>query len=306
MHGTPHPDTAGDRGERAHRLSLVTNGLLAVLKLVGGLVAGSPSLTADGTHSLGDVATGAVAWLSFRWARVPADEDHHYGHGKAEAAAGFLVGIVLLLAGAGVLVESLLSEAPVYTGWRGGLAIGAAVVSLAANEWLFRVTHRAGSELDSQSLLALARDNRSDALTSVLVLVGVGASLAGMGWVEPLAAAVIGAMVATMGWVSLKRGLDVLMDRVPDPGMRERVRGLAAEVDGVAGVQRVDVHPLGSDVRLDVEISVDGGLSVRKGHEIAHDVERAVTRGEEAVVEVSVHVNPAPETRGTADDVASG
>ncbi len=288
----PIPDPR-QRGERAHGISLAVNTLLAVAKLAGGVVAGSPALLADGTHSLADTATGGVAWLSFRWAAQPADEDHHYGHGKAEAAAGSFVGLVLLFVGVGVLWDAFGTAAPVYEGVRGWVAISMAGVSLCANEWLYRVTCRAGQELGSQSLLALARDNRADALTSVLVLVGVGAAMAGQGWIEPLAAAVIGAMVGYMGWESLKRGLDVLMDRVPDPELRERASDLASTVEGVAGVQRVDVHPLGTRVRLDVEISVDGDLTVSKGHEIAHEVERVVTRAEAGVVEVTVHVNPA-------------
>jgi cation diffusion facilitator family transporter len=280
-------------GERAHRLSLVVNTGLAGLKVAGGLASGSPSLIADGVHSLADVATGGVAWLSFRWASRPADEDHHYGHGKAEAAAGFFVGLVLLLAGVSVLWESFDAEEPVYAGLAGAIALGAAGVSMVANEWLYRLTLGAGRRLESQSLLALARDNRSDALTSALVIVGVGAALLGAPWVEPLAASAIGLMIGYMGWESLKRGLDVLMDRAPDPRMRERATDLAAGVDGVEGVQRVDVHPLGSRVRLDMQISVDGELPVRKGHEIAHEVERTITRAEEEVVEVAVHVNPA-------------
>jgi cation diffusion facilitator family transporter len=280
-------------GERAHRQNLVVNTLLAGLKLTGGLVTGSPSLLADGTHSLADTATGTVAWLSFRWASLPADEDHHYGHGKAEAAAGLFVGLVLIVAGVGVVWEATRDGSTSYTGYMGQLAMGAALISVLANEWLYRVTLRAGKELGSHSLLAMARDNRADVLTGVLVLVGVGASMVGAGWVEPFAAAVIGATVGYMGFESTKHGLDVLMDRAPDPELRARAQALAEQVPGVVAVQRVDVHPLGATMRLDMEVSVEGDLSVSKGHEIAHEVERAVTRGEEGVVEVAVHVNPA-------------
>ena len=294
-----HATNPRHEGDRAHRTSLVVNTGLAALKLGGGLASGSPALIADGAHSLADVGTGAVAWLSFRWASQPPDEDHHYGHGKAEAAAGFFVGIVLLLAGVGVLWDSFTAELPAYTGAKGALALAAAGLSLVANEWLYRITRAAGLRLESQSLLALARDNRSDALTGALVLVGVGAALLGAGWVEPLAAGVIGAMIGYMGWESVRRGLDVLMDRAPDPAMRARVEALAAAVPGVVGVQQVDVHPLGAQVRIDMEVSVDGALTVRKGHEIAHEVERAVTQAEEAVVGVAVHVNPAPSPDGT-------
>ena len=100
-------------------------------------------------------------------------------------------------------------------------------------------------------------------------------------------------MVLWMGLETLRDSLGVLTDQVPDPDLRPRVQELAQGVAGVEGVQSVAIHPLGAFLRADLEISVDGQLSVRKGHEIAHEVSRTVTRGEKEIVEVSVHVNPA-------------
>ena len=282
-------------GETAHRAGIVTNTLLAVVKILGGVLSGSPSLLADGYHSLSDTATNVVAWLSWRWAQRPADDDHHYGHGKAEAAASFFLGLVLTFAGLAVLWEAMTSTAPSYEGAEAAVALGVALISIGANLWLSRVTGRAAATLESHSLRAVTRDNLSDALSSGLVVLGVLASLAGWGGIELVAAAVIGILIARMGLSSLREGLDVLMDRVPDMGLRERVRGVAVGVEGVRGVQRVDVHPLGDRLRVDMEISVDGEQTVRKGHAIAHEVERAVTLEEPGVVEVAVHVNPAPE-----------
>lgn len=298
----------GDRGEgeRAHLLGVVVNTLLAVMKILGGLLSSSPSLLADGYHSLADTATNTVAWFSFRWASRPPDEDHHYGHGKAEAAAGFFVGLILILVGLGILWEALRAETPHYEGFEGGVALTVASLSVAANEWLVFVTRRAGKRLNSQSLLALARDNRSDALSSLLVIVGVVSSLFGAGWVEVGATAAIGVLITVMGSRSLREGLDVLMDRVPDLGLRARAQELVLGVEGVRGVQRLDVHPLGSEMRMDLEISVDGEISVRKGHAIAHEVGEAVTRGEPGVVEVAVHVNPAPHGTDSGTDSGSG
>ncbi len=293
-------------GDRAHLLGVVVNTLLAVMKILGGMLSHSPSLLADGYHSLADTATNTVAWFSFRWASRPPDEDHHYGHGKAEAAAGFFVGLILILAGLGILWGALRAKTPHYEGFEGGVALTVAALSVAANEWLVFVTRRAGKRLNSQSLLALARDNRSDALSSLLVIVGVVSSLFGAGWVEVLATAAIGVLITVLGSHSLKEGLDVLMDRVPDVSLRERARELALGVEGVRGVQRLDVHPLGSDMRMDMEISVDGELSVRKGHAIAHEVGEAVTRGEAGVVEVAVHVNPASHGDGADDGASDG
>ncbi len=285
-------DAGRERGERAHRLGLAVNSGLALAKLGGGLVSGSPALLADGVHSIADVVTNAIAWLSFRVAAIPPDDDHHYGHGKAEAAAGASVGALLVVVGASVLWDGLSRAAPAYAGLRAPVALAVALVSMAANEWLYRVTARSAEELGSHALRALARDNRSDSLSSGLVVIGVLGSLIGQGWVEPLATAGIGAFIVVMGWRSAREGLDVLMDRVPDPELRGRIRSTSCAIEGVLGVQRVRVHPLGSALRVDMEISVDGDLSVREGHTIAHRVEAAVRAAEREIGAVLVHVNP--------------
>lgn len=272
---------------------MIVNLLLAILKIIGGTVSNSPSLLADGYHSIADLATNLIAWLGFRVAAQPPDEDHHYGHGKAEAAAAAFVGTALVAVAIAVLWESVGGRAQAYEGIQGTVALGAAVISLLGNEWLVRVTMRSAHELDSHALRALARDNRSDSLTSVLVIGGVGAALLGIEWVEPIATAVIGLFIGAMGLKSLSEGFDVLMDRVTDPEMRGRIEGSAGEVAGVVEVEDVLIHPLGSRFRVEMEVSVDGALSVRKGHEIAHEVESAVKHSEQRVVHVAVHVNPA-------------
>lgn len=281
------------RGERAHRLGVVVNFLLALMKIGGGLASGSTSLLADGYHSLADLATNGLAWLSFRVAARPADDDHHYGHGKAEAAAGLFVGVILIGVGLAVLYGSVTERGPTYVGFQAPVALATAVISIVANEWLVMVTRRSANELSSKALSALARDNRSDALSSGLVIVGVSGGVFDIVWVEPVVTALIGAFIVVMGFHSAKESFDILMDRVPDEMMRTRIAAIAKEVSGVRGVQHVLIHPLGARQRVDMEISVDGDVSVREGHTIAHAVERVVRDRESAVVQVAVHVNPA-------------
>ena len=124
-----------------------------------------------------------------------------------------------------------------------------------------------------------------------MTLAGVGAGVLGASMLEQIAAAVIGLFVARMGWLSLREGFDVLMDRV-DPSLREVYVKRAAGVEGVLRVGPVRVHPLGAGFRIDLEIDVDGGLTVAEGHEIAHAVEDALITGESHVEGVHVHVNP--------------
>jgi cation diffusion facilitator family transporter len=283
---------AEQRGDRAHRLGLVVNLCLALGKILVGLLTSSPALLADGFHSTADVATNAVAWLSFRVSRRPADSDHHYGHGKAEAVAGLFVALVLLGGGVQLVREAFDTQAPSYLNWQMSAALVTALISIGANEWLAAVTRRSAEELNSHALRALARDNRADSLTSLLVVIGIIVGRQGVPQAEAWVTGLMGLSIAHMGLSSLRESLDVLMDRVADTKIRARIEDLARSVDAVSAVQRVQLHPLGAHYRVDMEISVDGQLSVSKGHAIAHEVERVVTQAENGVVQVAVHVNP--------------
>jgi cation diffusion facilitator family transporter len=156
------------------------------------------------------------------------------------------------------------------------------------------ITLRAARDGTSQGLRALARDNASDAMAGVLVILGIAGAKSGLTWSEPAAAVAIGLLIVILGLRSARDGFDVLMDRVPDPTLRERLTGLAAGVDQVRGVQRVRVHPMGTNHWVDLEISVDGRLTVEEGHRIAHAVEQALVQSNLHVKGVQVHVNPWP------------
>jgi cation diffusion facilitator family transporter len=279
------------RADRFFAGSVILKGLLAAGKLAAGLYTGSGALIADGWHNLADLLTGLVAWISFRYAKRPPDADHHYGHGNAESLAGLAVGIVLVATGAGVLWQAVTLRSAVSSTALGALAVGIAAVSIVVNEALARISFRLGKQLSSQGLLALARDNRADALSSVLVVVGVAGSLVGWTWAEPVVTALIGGWVTAMGGKSILEALNVLMDRA-DPKQRDAVQAVAATVSGVIAVQEVRIHPLGTHDRVDMQISVDGALTVAEGHRIAHAVEAAVKVASESVAEVHVHVNP--------------
>ena len=127
---------------------------------------------------------------------------------------------------------------------------------------------------------------------AALVFLGVAAAHLGLAWAEPLATVLLGIVVLRMGIASVTEGFDVLMDRVADPDLRGRLKRVASGVEGVRGIQGVRVHPLGSSYAVEVEISVDGRLTVDRGHSIAHDVEEALLTAQEHVEDVLVHVNP--------------
>lgn len=281
----------------AHRLSLVVNGLLAAMKLAAGFLFASPALIADGWHSLADTISSAIAWIGFRLGNEPADEDHHYGHGSLEALSGLIIGLILAVGGGALVLDSLVAavadtdaELPAHGGE--ALAMTVAVISILANLGLARVTGRAAKRIGSLSLQALTWDNLGDALSSLVVLAAIGLRAAGYPRLELFVAGAIGVLIAAMGLRSVRAGFDVLMDRVSDPTLRLAIADTARAVDRVRGVQSVRIHPLGSDVRVDLEISVDGHLTVTEGHAIAHSVEDAIREERPVVTDVHVHVNP--------------
>ncbi|MFT5461139.1 MAG: cation diffusion facilitator family transporter [Planctomycetota bacterium] len=281
-----------ESSEGVFALGMFGNLALAIVKLAVGWWAGSRALVADGWHSLSDLITNGGVWFAHRWAKVPADEDHHYGHGNAEPLAGLVVGVVLVVGGIGVVWSGLTSKAELRQGTALYVALGVAFLSMVVNVGLAWVTFREGKRLRSQGLLALARDNASDVLAAWLVVIGIVGASFGITWAESVAAVAIGLLVFWMGLSSARAGLDVLMDRTSDPELRGELRGLAEGIDLVRGVQSVRVHPIGSHNRVDMEISVDGDLTVTEGHEIAHRVEEAITTAHPSVSDVHVHVNP--------------
>lgn len=278
--------------------SLAVKGGMALLKLGIGFWAGSKALIADGVNSLSDVLTYGGSWIGYRLAQSPADDDHHYGHGGFEALTALVLG-VLVLAGAGALLwDAFADPAPELVGREAAFVIAAAVVSVALNQWLARITGRAAQALRSPTLAALARDNRSDVLSSGLVVAGAGVNVVGLTWAEPAAAIVIAVMIAVMGVKSARDGLDILLDRVSDKGLRERIRHSVATVPGVRAVHHVRVHPLGREQRVDLDVAVDPDATVAEAHFIARRVEAAVVSAEASVLSVHVGVLPfgvAPE-----------
>lgn len=287
------PNTREQLIVRTHRLGVASNAGLAALKLTVGALAGSRALLADGVHSLSDVLMTAGAWIGWRWASRPPDRDHHYGHGNAEALTSIVVGFTIIVAGGGLVWTAVRGQSTITADLLGLAAVLTELVSIAVKLGLWRVTERRGRELDSSILTALARDNLGDVLTSALIMIAIVGAMFGLGWLEPAAAILIGLLIAWQGLRSVYEGSDVLMDRAPDHQLTAKIVEVASTVSGVVSVDRVRVHPLGTHLRADMEISVDGQIAVTTGHAIAHAVSDAVVAQCRRVEEVAVHVNPA-------------
>ena len=258
---------------RVTLVGAVVNLLLSVGKIVGGIVGQSQALIADGVHSLSDLLSDALVLFASRWGSLEADHNHPYGHERIETLATLGVGLLLLALGAGFLIDSvgrLLNPERLWTpGW---LAFGLAVLSVLTKEGLYHYTVRVARQTGSSLLRANAWHHRSDAFSSVVVIIGIGGALAGLLWLDAVAAAIVGIMLGWVGWRLLGEAATELVDT----GLSQRELDALAEtidaVDGVRGHGRLRSRRMGGRIFVDVRVLVDGQLTVREGHKIAEQV----------------------------------
>ena len=271
------------------------NLFLMVLKLAVGLVIGSAALVADAIHSISDLFTDGVVILGIRLSSRPPDESHAYGHGKFETIATSVIGAVLLSAGfyiawdAGMALYRQEESIPGYPG------IVVAVFSIVSKEWIYRVTRRAARRVGSSILYVNAWHHRSDALSSIAVLCGGIAGLAGWGHGDQVAAIVVGAMILLVGLNALWKVFVELTEGSISAHEQESIAEAIRSVNGVKNWHRLRTRLVGREAYMDVHVKVDAGLSVAEGHRICTQVETAIAGSIDRTVNIVVHCEPAGE-----------
>ncbi|MBN4071807.1 cation transporter [bacterium AH-315-F18] len=271
---------------------IVVNALLTVIKGGVGLWAGSTALLADAVHSMADILSGAIVYIGVRIGEQPADEDHHFGHGNAEILAATLVSGMLMATGLFLAFEAgrVVYAGTVVPGNRWALlAAGSSVV---INELLYRYTYWVGRRHNSPAVLAVAQDNRADALSSMAAVLGIGGAMWGHPYADPLAGMLIGVFIMRMGLSTFLDNVNVLMAGAPDAETIEGIRLAVLDAEGVLGLHSLRVHTVGPHVGVTVDIEVQDELTVKQGHDIADGVEMKVRREFASVRFMTVHVDP--------------
>jgi cation diffusion facilitator family transporter len=292
----PQVDTLYRQSRRAALLGLAVTLSLGAVKLAAGLSGHSLALVSDAVHSLGDALASAAVWGALVWAQRPADQEHPYGHTRAEAVAGCNVSLVLILSALWVAWEAVRTwdvPSPVPEAYTLAVALASAVV----NEGLYQFSSRVARRTGSGAVLAASWDQRLDALGSLAVLAGLAlAYRGGPAWhaADHAAALVVAAVILWAGGGLFWGSLNELMDRQAGPEVLAAVRAEALEVDGVLGVEKLLVRKAGLEYLVDIHVEVDPGITVREGHEIAHAVKDRLRGRLVAVKDVLVHVEPAP------------
>jgi cation diffusion facilitator family transporter len=286
-----HPGLAGSRFTL---IGLGVNALLAVVKLVTGIVGHSYALVADAIESMADCFSSVVVWSGLRIAAKPADENHPYGHGKAEPLAAATVSLGLMAA-AGVIVAQSIHEIVTPHHAPAWFTLVVLVLVILVKELLYRFVWSAGNQFGSTAMKTDAWHHRSDALTSAAAFAGISIALIGGPGYEAAddwAALAASAVIAWNAWKLLRPAVAELVDTAPPPDVLERARNAAARVTGVTGLEKSYVRKMGFDYYLDLHVLVHGELTVRAGHEIAHQVKDAVRQDNPRIVEVLVHIEP--------------
>jgi cation diffusion facilitator family transporter len=297
MKSNGHLQRSTDRGTKSTVLGISVNLGLGLCKCSAGLLGNSFALVADGLESIADVFSGLVVYFGLKIAAKPPDADHPYGHGKAEPVAALVVSLALMAAAFGIIYEGIREiTAPRGTPAPYTLVVLAGVLII--KELLFRHVGSVGEAIASIAVKTDAWHHRSDALTSAFAFVGISiAILGGPGWeaADGWAALCAALVILYNAWKQLQPAVLELTDRAPDPSLESRVREIAMHVPSVIGLDKCFVRKMGFSFYVDLHIVVNGDLSVRQGHKIAHEVEDQVSNRLPQVIEVLVHVEPQEE-----------
>ncbi|MDW0112050.1 cation diffusion facilitator family transporter [Sporosarcina saromensis] len=279
-------------------ISLMSNIVLTVVKILVGVLFNSPVLLADGFHNAGDVVASAAALTSMRFSQRPADEDHPYGHGKAEVIGSGLVAIILGIAAIYIGFEAVKTffEEPAKASV---IALITAIVSLVWKQVLYVYTMRVGKKANSKGLIATAYDHLADVYASLAAVVGIGLALIGdayaipfLSYGDPFAGVIVSILVLRLAYGMGIEAMDVLMEKnVPEARLQE-FAALIRTVPEVKRIDRLRAREHGHYVLVDLRIGIPGTLTIQQGHDISSKIRNMIIEAHADVDEVLIHLNP--------------
>ncbi|MCR4839667.1 MAG: cation diffusion facilitator family transporter [Eubacterium sp.] len=280
---------------RVSIVSILGNLGLSIFKLLAGILAHSGAMISDAVHSASDVVSSFIVIIGVRMSGKAPDKDHPYGHERFECVAAIILAMLLAIVGAEIGLTAIKSirEGSDSLTVPGTLALIAAVVSIIVKEAMFWYTRAAAIRIRSTALKADAWHHRSDALSSVGALIGIGGAMLGYPILEPIASIVICLFIFKVAVDVFKGAIDQMVDHRCDDETEEQLRSCIQRQEGVQGVDLLQTRMFGSRIYVDIEIRVDGSLRLIEAHEIAEQVHDAIEEAFPSVKHVMVHVNPA-------------
>lgn len=273
--------------------------VLGVSKILIGIPGHSQGLVADGIHSLSDLITDFLVLWATKYGSLEADADHQYGHERIQTAATVFLGIALIAVALGIAIDAvdrLLNPEALQTPAK--LTLLVAAISIVAKEWIYHYTMRVARRTRSALLKANAWHSRSDALSSVVVLAGIIGAIAGLKYLDSVAAVIVAAMIVKVGWHLGWDSIQELIDTGLDKNRLEKMQRTMLAVEGVRDIHRLRTRRMAHQIIADVHVMVEPLISVSEGHRISEEVERAFERELDDDADVTVHIDPEEDEFG--------
>ncbi len=282
----------------ANKVSFATIGgnvLLSIFKLLAGIIAHSNAMISDAIHSASDVFSTIIVLIGIKLSAKNPDKEHPYGHERLECVAAIVLSIILLITGLGIGAEALKTitqEEYISLQVPGILALIAAIISIAAKEAMYWYTRYYAKKIDSSALLADAWHHRSDAISSIGALIGIAGARLGFPIMDSLASLVIFVFIVKAAYDIFMDAMDKMVDHSCDEETETRLRDCVEKNKNVLGIDLLQTRIFGNKIYVDIEIAVDGSLSLREAHGIAEDIHDRIEKNFSKVKHIMVHVNP--------------
>ena len=293
------PNTREKSIFRVTWIGSIVNFLLLVLKFISGIVGHSSAMVADAVHSLSDFITDIIVIVFVKISGKPEDEDHKYGHGKYETLATALIGIALFAVGIGLLVNGATKVSEVINGAvlpaPSMIALVVAAVSIIAKEILYRYTVYIGQNLNSQAVIANAWHHRSDALSSIGTLVGIGGAIfLGERWriLDPIAAIIVSAFIIKVAIDLIKPCVDELLERSLPAETEKQILGIITSFPEVSSPHHLRTRRIGNHIAIEVHLRMDGQTTLENAHAIATAVEKRLKEEFGPDTHIGIHMEP--------------
>ena len=275
-------------------IGAIVNVILAFGKITLGYIGQSQVLVADGVHSLADLVSDLIVIVAAKHGSRKADADHPYGHGRIETVVEVLLGVFLIVVAIGIMLDAYFRlSGPEIVAIPTWIALVAAFFSIAANEGLYHYTIHVSKKIRSQLLKANAWHHRTDAISSVIAVIGIAGAMAGFTMLDSIAAIGVSLLIAKVGWDISWRSLRELIDTAIDPEKVDEIRNIILDVDGVKAVHSLRTRSMGAYALVDVHILVlNSRISVSEGHQISERVMKRLLNEIDEVSDVTVHIDP--------------
>lgn len=273
-------------------IGVIGNVFLAAIKFMAGIFGNSSAMVADAIHSASDIVASFFVFIGLKISKKPADQDHPYGHYKAEVITTLIVGIMLWIAGVEIIKGAITTINTGNIPPPRNIALIAAIASIVSKEIMYRMTYKVGVNINSPSTIANAMDHRSDAYSSVATLIGITGARLGFVILDPMAGIVVSLFIFKMGYEIVIEAVKQIMDEsVGEKKLRE-VEQISQSIDGVVDSHFVRMRRSGSVYLIDMDIVVINSITIQEAHDICERVREKIFCSMDSIEEVRVHIDP--------------